>query len=49
VSAYQRSGLRVWGFTARTTDELRTAWNLRVNGVFTDLPAQARAMYHPPT
>lgn len=47
VSTYVRAGMRVWAYTATTTDELRTAWNLRVNGVFTDLPAEARAMYHP--
>ncbi len=47
VAEYQRAGLKVWSYTALTTAELKTAWNLRVNGVFTDIPRSARTMYHP--
>jgi glycerophosphoryl diester phosphodiesterase len=47
VAEHQRAGLRVWAFTAVTTAELKTSWNMRVNGVFTDLPRDARAMFHP--
>ncbi len=47
VVDFQRAGLKVWAYTALTTAGLKTSWNLRVNGVFTDLPREARAMYHP--
>lgn len=47
VAAYQRWGLKVWAWTIVTTAQLQAMWKLRVNGVFTDIPATAREIYHP--
>jgi glycerophosphoryl diester phosphodiesterase len=47
VAAYHAAGLPVWAYTASTTEHLRSLWGMRVDGVFTDIPAAARSMYHP--
>ena len=45
VAAYQRAGLQVWAWTAYTTADLTSVWQMRVNGVFTDIPVEAHALY----
>ena len=45
VAAYQRAGLKVWAWTAYTTTDLTSLWAMRVDGVFTDDPVAARALF----
>lgn len=45
VRAYHAQGLRVWGWTARTTAELEMAKAMRADAVVTDDPANARSLY----
>ena len=47
VAGYKRAGLAVWAWTASTTAELVRLRSLGVNGVFTNIPRQAAALYHP--
>ncbi len=47
VASYHGSGLRVWTWTARTTAALQSARAVRVDAVVTDIPREARALYHP--
>jgi glycerophosphoryl diester phosphodiesterase len=47
VAAYHAAGLPVWSYTASTAEHLKSVWDMRVDGVFTDIPATAREMYHP--
>ena len=46
VRAYHTAHLQVWGWTARTTPELHMTKAMRADGVVTDFPATARALYH---
>jgi len=46
VTSYQRAGLKVWVWTVTTAEQLRALWKMRVNGVFTDIPATAQDIYH---
>jgi glycerophosphoryl diester phosphodiesterase len=46
VASYQRAGLKVWVWTVRTAEQLRALWKMKVNGVFTDIPATAQEIYH---
>jgi glycerophosphoryl diester phosphodiesterase len=45
VRDYHRSGLYVWGWTARTVGEIETAKALGCNVVVTDVPRTARTRY----
>lgn len=45
VQAYQQAGLKVWPYTAWTVPQLRAVRDMGANGVFTDIPAEARALY----
>lgn len=47
VGSLQKAGLAVWPWTATTVDQLRALWAMRVNGVITDLPREAQALFHP--
>ncbi|MCW2849377.1 MAG: glycerophosphoryl diester phosphodiesterase [Marmoricola sp.] len=47
VAGFKAARLHVWAFTASTSAQLKSVWDLRVDGVFTDIPGAARAMYHP--
>jgi len=44
VATYQRAGLKVWAWTSYTTTEFKSLWNMRVNGIFTDIPVESRAL-----
>jgi glycerophosphoryl diester phosphodiesterase len=45
VHAYHVGGIRVWGWTARTSYDLQLAKAIRADAVVTDIPATARALY----
>lgn len=45
VQAYQQAGLKVWPYTAWTVAQLRSVQSMGADGVFTDIPAEARALY----
>lgn len=45
VRAYHAAGLRVWGWTARSTPDLQLVKAMRADGVVTDSPAAAKALY----
>jgi glycerophosphoryl diester phosphodiesterase len=45
VHAYHAAGLRVWGWTARTTPDLQIVKAMRADAVVADAPAAARAVY----
>lgn len=47
VGSLQEAGLAVWPWTATTVDQLRALWAMRVDGVITDLPREAQALFHP--
>ena len=47
VAPFHAAGLQVWSWTANTTQALTDVWRAGVDGVFTDIPAEARAVYHP--
>jgi glycerophosphoryl diester phosphodiesterase len=47
VATFHRARVRVWAWTAADGAQLRTLWDMRVDGVVTDVPATARRMYHP--
>ncbi|MET0997325.1 MAG: glycerophosphodiester phosphodiesterase [Marmoricola sp.] len=45
VRAYHSAGVRVWGWTARTTADLQLVKAMRADAVVTDSPAAARSIY----
>jgi glycerophosphoryl diester phosphodiesterase len=45
VGAYHGAGVRVWGWTARSTADLQLARAMRVDSVVTDVPSLARQLY----
>lgn len=45
VHAYHVAGVKVWGWTARSAADLQLAKAIRADGVVTDIPATARALY----
>jgi glycerophosphoryl diester phosphodiesterase len=45
VHAYHVAGVKVWGWTARNGYDLQLAKAMRADGVVTDIPATARALY----
>lgn len=45
VHAYHVVGVKVWGWTARSAGDLQLARSIRADGVVTDIPATARALY----
>lgn len=49
VAAFRAAGLRVWAWTvtAATSGLHKSLWDMGVAGVFTDVPGEARAVYHP--
>jgi glycerophosphoryl diester phosphodiesterase len=45
VRAYHAAGVRVWGWTARTTADLQMARAMRADAVVADSPVAARSVY----
>lgn len=47
VTRFASADVLLWGWTAATTTELRSLWDMGVAGVVTDIPDEARKLYHP--
>lgn len=47
VASFHAAGLQVWSWTADTTAQLTEVWRAGADAVFTDVPWDARALYHP--
>lgn len=47
VTGYHHAGLEVWAWTATTLTSLQSLWGMGVHAVFTDIPSDARKLFHP--